>query len=91
MQWYRQVSLEYWDACWIPGLAQWVKDPVLLKSKLHLGSGPWPKNSMCLGVAKRGEKIFFVNHPEFHGSLVIKDLAMSLLWYWFNSWPGPVG
>ena len=49
-------------------------------------SHPWPRNSICFGVAKRGEKIFFVNHPEFHGSLVIKDLAMSLLWYWFSHW-----
>ena len=51
------ASWERWDTGSIPSLAQWVKDPVLLKSKLHLGSGPWPKNSMCLGVAKkRGEK-----------------------------------
>ena len=25
---------------------------------------------------------------EFPGGLAVKDLALSLLWLWFNSWPG---
>ena len=37
-------------------VAQWVKDLVLpqlwLRSRLHLGSDPWPRNSICHGVAK---------------------------------------
>ena len=40
----------------IPGLAQWVKDLVLLqlwlRSKLQLRSDPWSKNSICFGAAK---------------------------------------
>ena len=39
-----------------PRLAQWVKNLALpqlwLRSKLWLGSDPWPKNSICSGVAK---------------------------------------
>ena len=41
-------------------LAQLVKDlawlPLQLRSRLRLGSDPWPGNSICLGVAKK-EKI----------------------------------
>ena len=48
-----------WEPCdgdWIPGLAHWVKDPVLLQLwlrwKLQFGSEPWPRNSMCQEAAK---------------------------------------
>ena len=41
----------------IPGLAQWVKDPVWLqlwlRLQLHLRSDPWLMNSICLQVAKK--------------------------------------
>ena len=44
----------------IPSLAQWVKDPALpklrLRSRLWLGSDPWPRNSTCLRVAKKKKK-----------------------------------
>ena len=40
----------------IPGLAQWLKDPVLLQLWLRLSlwlrSHPWPGNSTCQGAAK---------------------------------------
>ena len=50
-----EVSWEQWDTGSIPGLAQWVKDLVLLqlRSKLPLGSDPWSGNSICFGVAKK--------------------------------------
>ena len=45
------VLLENWGAGSIPGWAQYVKDPVLLKLwcrlQLQLGSDPWPGNSIC--------------------------------------------
>ena len=54
------VSWEGWEAGSIPGLAQWVGDPVLLqlwlRSHLRLTSDPWPRNSMHHGVAKTKRK-----------------------------------
>ena len=54
------ISQEHWDTGSIPGLAWWVKILALLKLwhrlQLWLGSDPWPRNSLCCGVAKRGEK-----------------------------------
>ena len=48
------------DAGSIPGLAQWVKDLVLLqlqlRSQLELRSGPWPGNSIGHESAKKGKK-----------------------------------
>ena len=58
----------------IPGPPQWVKDPALLqvqlRSRLRLGSDPWPRSGICCGVAKnerergknklRGLGFFFV-------------------------------
>ena len=41
-----EASWEHWDAGSIPCLAQWVRDAALLqlwlKSRLQLGSDPWP-------------------------------------------------
>ena len=58
------VSLQRADAGSIPDLVQcnfgWLKDPALLqlqhRSQLRLRSDPWPRNSVCLGVAKKEEK-----------------------------------
>ena len=51
------MFLECWDTGSIPSPAQWVKDLVLSKlqcsSQLWLGSDPWPRNSICHGVAKK--------------------------------------
>ena len=52
-----EVSLQCQDAGLIPSLAQLVKDLVLLqlcyRSQLRLRSDPWPRNSICLGAAKK--------------------------------------
>ena len=38
-------------------VSHWVKDLVLpqlrIRSQLQLGSGPWPRNSVCSRVAKK--------------------------------------
>ena len=51
------ASLECWVTDLIPGSAQWVKDLVMLQLwcglQLGLGSEPWPRNSLCLGVAEK--------------------------------------
>ena len=43
-----------------PWLAQWVRHLALLElwlgSQLQLGSDPWPGNSICHGVAKKGKR-----------------------------------
>ena len=55
-----QVSWECWDAGLIPSPAQWVKDLAMpqlwLRSQLQLESDPWPRNSMCHGVAKKNQR-----------------------------------
>ena len=55
------VSWEHWDAGSIPCQAQRVKDPSLLhlglRSQLWLRCGPWPRNSICCGAAKKKKKI----------------------------------
>ena len=54
------ASWECWDAGLIPDSAQWGKDLALSqlqhKSKLWLGSDPWPGKSICQGVAKKEKK-----------------------------------
>ena len=54
------MSWECWDAGLIPSLAQWVYDLVLLQLQLglqlQLRSDPWPRNSICCGVAKKERK-----------------------------------
>ena len=60
------VPLECWDAGSIFSPAQCVKDLALLqlwlklklrlRSQLWLGSDPWPRNSICLGTAKKKKK-----------------------------------
>jgi len=41
---------------------QWVEDPVLLqlwlRLQLQLGSDPWPRNSTCSRMTKKGKKRF---------------------------------
>ena len=45
----------------IPSPAQWVKDPALpqlqQRSKLRIGSDPWPGNSISRGAAKKEKKM----------------------------------
>ena len=64
------ASWEYWDAGSIPGLAQWVKDLVLLqlqyKSQLWLESDPWPRISICHRVAKKKKKKKFLPSRNSH-------------------------
>ena len=53
------VSLWCQEEGSIPGLAQWVEDPVLLQVcglQLQLPSDLWPSNSICCRVARKGEK-----------------------------------
>ena len=54
------ASWEHLDTGLIPGPAQWVKDLTLpqlqLRLRLRLSSDPWPRNSICLGVAKKEKK-----------------------------------
>ena len=54
-----------------PRPAQWVKDPALLqpqvRSRVQLGSHPWPANLICLGAAKREKERKL---EEFENSLV---------------------
>ena len=56
-QWDRQCLCSSRDTGSIPGLAQWVKDPALLRSwhrsQLWLGFDSWPRNSLCHGAAER--------------------------------------
>ncbi|XP_020922221.1 matrix-remodeling-associated protein 7 isoform X1 [Sus scrofa] len=54
------ASWECWDTGAIPGPGQWVKDlmlpPLQLRLQLRLGYDPWPRNSICLGAAKKEKK-----------------------------------
>ena len=54
------VSLYLWDAGLVPGLAQWVKDLVVVqlqrRSQPRLGSDPWPGNPVCCRVARKEKK-----------------------------------
>ena len=51
------ASWERWDAGSVLSQAQRVKDPALpqlrLRSHLWLGSDPWPRSSICRGLAKK--------------------------------------
>lgn len=54
------VSWENWDKGSIPGPALWIKDLILLQLQIRLRwqlrSDPWPRNSICWGVAKNEKK-----------------------------------
>ena len=56
----QQDQWHLWNSGMILGLAQWVKDLVLLqlrhRSQLQLGSDPWPRNTTCHKVAKKEKK-----------------------------------
>ena len=54
------VSWERQAVSLIPGLVQWFKDLLMLqqwlRSRLQLGSDPWPGNSICHRVAKKKKR-----------------------------------
>ena len=58
------VSWECWDEvqslAWHSGLRIWCCHSCKLQLKLQvwLGSDPWPRNSICLGVAKKKKIVF---------------------------------
>ena len=60
-QWDRQHFGSAGTQVQSPARHSGLKDPVLLqlqlRSKLLLRSDPWPGNSMCQGMAKKGGKI----------------------------------
>ena len=62
-------SLEDRDADLTPGLAQWVKDLVLLQLHLQLGTDPCPGNSICHRATKKEKKILRNNDSVNPGTL----------------------
>ena len=54
------TPLECWNTGLILSPAQWVKDPawpqLQHRSQFQLGSDPWPRNSVCHGVAKKKKR-----------------------------------
>ena len=44
-----------------------------------------PTSTLCI------KKVYNKGLLEFPGRLVVKDLALSLLWLEFNPWPGNLG
>ena len=63
------VSLEHWISGSIPGLAQWVKEPVLLQLWLSLwlwlGTDPRSGNSICCRWPKKKKKKKKTLSPDF--------------------------
>lgn len=69
------------------------------RSQLRLGSGPWPRKSICLRAAKKKKKKMQLNSVMSFPRLTYKETMASMLWvlacslWWMAAalWRGPCG